>query len=335
MPQADRSPTPRASVIMPMYNAEQTLEMSLQSVLDTDWPNLEVIVVDDASTDHSRSLVQGLIAREPKADLHLLSHPDHGNHGAPHSRNLGIENATGDYVCFLDADDLYFPQRLVQAVDALEADATLDAVFGLFCYLPSCPDSRGPLRDIRSMDFEFDVSKIAAADEDLFLALLNGRSGIHTSTVTIRRECLLGLGGFPNLKYVDDQALWLRLLATRRVARVGERPVAGYRIHTDSWCSRGERTPEFFFGPVISRLDALRWLRGRPVSPRHRTALIKSLVSRLCHRASALDSAEPRMGSWMRKLMWQTIATCPSVLLDRRILSMSRRLLVQRHRNRT
>lgn len=115
------------SVVIPVYNAERFLEGAVASALAL--PEvLEVILVEDGSPDNALRVCERLAAQHQRVSLYR--HPDHGNHGAGASRNLGIGKARGTYVAFLDADDLFVPDRFAaeRRIFAQQADA--DGVYG-------------------------------------------------------------------------------------------------------------------------------------------------------------------------------------------------------------
>jgi glycosyltransferase involved in cell wall biosynthesis len=105
---------PTVSVIIPSYNAGPWLAATLESVLAQTWPALEIIVVDDGSTDDSRRVAQGFTGR----GVRLVEQP---NRGASAARNHGLQHAHGDFIQFLDADDLLAPDKLERQVQALSA----------------------------------------------------------------------------------------------------------------------------------------------------------------------------------------------------------------------
>lgn len=112
---ADRK-GPRVSVVIPAYNRERTLLRAVRSVLDQSFRDLELIVVDDASTDDTRTVVEGL------ADTRVRCVSHDRNRGAAAARNTGIRAARGDYVAFLDSDDEWLPHKLeVQMAGLLSA----------------------------------------------------------------------------------------------------------------------------------------------------------------------------------------------------------------------
>ena len=110
------------SVVIPLFNDAEFVGEALQSVLDQTRPPDQIIVVDDGSTDASYAVASRFLPA-----ITLLSQPNQGISGA---RNTGIVRATGDLIAFLDADDMW-PQNSLQArLERLEADDTLDAVYG-------------------------------------------------------------------------------------------------------------------------------------------------------------------------------------------------------------
>jgi succinoglycan biosynthesis protein ExoO len=152
---------PRVSVVIPAYNAEETLERAIRTVLDQTTPPYEVIVVDDASTDGTRALVETLAAREPRISL-IASSP---NAGPAHCRNLGFRAAKGDWIAIQDSDDAWQPERLEKMLAAAyenRADLVAD---NMLLYDVGCDEitrtgfsTKHPLRWITARDlFEQDV----------------------------------------------------------------------------------------------------------------------------------------------------------------------------------
>ncbi|PDV97074.1 glycosyltransferase family 2 protein [Candidatus Chloroploca asiatica] len=110
------------SVIIPVYNGERFLAEALQSVLDQTLPPDEIIVVDDGSTDNSAT-----IARSFGSPVRVLTQ---ANLGPAAARNLGVAHTTGDLLAFLDADDLWLPNKLARQLHVLQDDPTCEAVLG-------------------------------------------------------------------------------------------------------------------------------------------------------------------------------------------------------------
>lgn len=114
------------SVIIPVYNAEKFVTNAVQSALQFD-EVFEVILVEDKSPDNALEVCKELTEKHPS--VKLFQHPDQQNHGAGASRNLGIKNASGDFIAFLDADDFYLPNRF-DAEKELFQNPEVDGVYG-------------------------------------------------------------------------------------------------------------------------------------------------------------------------------------------------------------
>ncbi len=103
----------KVSIIIPVYNVAAYVEECIQSVLNQDYENIEIIIVDDCGTDNSMELVRKMIAGTSK-EIHILKH-DH-NRGFAAGRNTGIKNAVGNYIYFLDSDDYIEPDCISRLV---------------------------------------------------------------------------------------------------------------------------------------------------------------------------------------------------------------------------
>lgn len=109
------------SVVIPVYNGELYLAEAIQSVLDQEYQPLEIIVVDDGSSDRSAEIAAGF------PHVHVVSQPKAGPGAA---RNIGVQTATGNWLAFLDADDVWTSRKLMLQLAAFEQDPDLDAVLG-------------------------------------------------------------------------------------------------------------------------------------------------------------------------------------------------------------
>ena len=117
---------PRISVIIPVYNAEDYLDRCLQSVLTNTYSELEVICVNDGSTDSSPTILNKWQAQDPRVIV-----VSHENRGLPEARNSGLEVMTGDYTAFIDADDWVHPQYFQALLDCMEETGADMAVSGV------------------------------------------------------------------------------------------------------------------------------------------------------------------------------------------------------------
>lgn len=203
---------PLVSVIVPVYDGAAYVAEGVGSALAQTWPAVEVIVVDDGSRDATPAIVDGLALRDPRVRvLHQA------NAGPSAARNAGLERARGAYVAFLDADDRLLPDKLADQVAALEADRSVDLVYGDVHYVE---DRNGRVWDPRR-----------GAPPLPFERLLLYRNWFAPPAPLLRRRLVDAVGGFdPAMRTSEDWDYWLRCLRHsdfRYVPGV----VAHYRLH--------------------------------------------------------------------------------------------------------
>lgn len=227
----------KISVIIPAYNVGDKLYRAVESVFSTGYSELEIVIVEDGSTDSTLKTAQGIVAEESDR-IRLLTHVGGRNLGAGASRNLGIRSATGDLIAFLDADDLYLPNRFDRSPPILEANPSVDAVYESYLVVNENevrePDWKwrergydallqiGTLREMSRSQDKHDVIKIL-------------ESGFHTTSVTIRKSLFERVGYFnPSLRLAQDTELWIRCVLGGDLVR-GDReapkPVSVYLRH--------------------------------------------------------------------------------------------------------
>src|SRR5688572_10228334 len=124
---------PLVSVIMIFRNAENYIQEAIESVLVQTYKYWELLLVDDGSTDGSTEIAQEYVAQCPEK-IQYLDHPKHQNLGMSATRNLGIRNAKGDYVAFLDSDDYWLPTRLETHVGILNLHPDVGMLYGTAKY---------------------------------------------------------------------------------------------------------------------------------------------------------------------------------------------------------
>lgn len=106
------------SVVLPVFNGKKYLRLAIESVLDQDHPSIEFLIINDGSTDCTRSIAEEFEKKEKT--VRLLHHPNHMNRGVSYSRALGVSTAAGKYIAFLDADDIFEDNKLSRQVSILE-----------------------------------------------------------------------------------------------------------------------------------------------------------------------------------------------------------------------
>src|SRR5918999_1055965 len=116
----EMSSKPLVSVIMIFLNAEKFIEEAIESVFAQTYDSWELLLVDDGSTDDSTDIALRYAQQNPER-VRYLEHDSHLNRGMSASRNLGITHAIGEYIAFLDADDVWLPHKLEQQVAILSS----------------------------------------------------------------------------------------------------------------------------------------------------------------------------------------------------------------------
>jgi len=201
-----REPERLVSVVIPSYNAAKTITRAIRSALEQDYEPLEVIVADDCSTDSTQDVVRNI--RDHRVNLV----PSSANRGAAGARNRGIRRATGNYVAFLDADDLWHPSKISTQVRMIEDNPKTTLVTCDCVFFDGSGNPRGTFYQRRP--------PVAGANAWRVLLAYNF---VQTSTVLVRKNDLEELGGFSEvLPTGEDQDLWIRLAARGEVEIVAK-----------------------------------------------------------------------------------------------------------------
>lgn len=203
----------KVSVIIPMHNSSKHIEECVSSVLQQTYKNIEVIIVDDASEDNSLELLKNF--KDNRIKIIELKQ----NVGAALARNKGIENATGELICFLDSDDYWFLDKLEKQVSFIE-DNNYIFVYGAYEYL--------------KMDRKHKVHVPTMINYNQ--ALKN--TTIFTSTVMLNMNYLSKEDIYmPNLKRGQDTATWWKILKKDITAYGIDEVLAVYRVGEKSLSS--------------------------------------------------------------------------------------------------
>lgn len=219
------SALPRVSVVIPCFNAERYVAATLKAVQAQSGAELEIIVVDDGSTDGSAALIE----REfPEVRMLRLA-----NGGVAAARNAGIDVATGEWVAFCDADDIWLPGKLAAQFEAMTAHAGCRMSYTAWHVWPSSqPEPEADLLQRLAAE-SADRQRWDGATGWLYPELLLD-CVVWTSTVLMQRSLLAETGGFDTrLRIGEDYDLWMRASRLTRIERVA-RPLALYRQHPAS-----------------------------------------------------------------------------------------------------
>lgn len=241
------SALPPMSVVLPCFNAARYIVAALESVIAQDWPDLEIVVVDDGSTDGSSDEIA-----KYSRNVRVVRQ---SNQGIAAARNAGIAAAANEWIAFLDADDLWLPGKLAAQWRVLQDDRGARMSYTAW--------------DVWASSEPYPASEYLAAlaERATSPAMWAGPSGwiypdllldsaVWTSTVLLHRSLLDDIGSFdPTLTIGEDYDLWIRASQATRVVRVNA-PFALYRMHASSITKAAPRRN--YRGEVVQRaLD--RW----------------------------------------------------------------------------
>jgi glycosyltransferase involved in cell wall biosynthesis len=291
---------PSVSVIIPVYNRVELICQALSSVRAQTFRDFEVVVVDDGSTDSTAAVVK---AHYPEVRLIQKE-----NAGVSAARNRGIQEARGEWIAFLDSDDVWLPHKLSRQVAFLELHPDIDLLYArMWSYTVG-----------REHERQLEPKSVSLTFEDL----LNGHNSVTTSTVMVRRRVFDVVGMFnEGLPAVEDHELWIRIAERFKLGFLDE-VVAEYRRHALSTTAEPVRLHEgyrrFYVWLIETygdRLESRRekekllarfeYLCGASALKRGNRARARKLVGQALRRDSFVGLQFPR-GSVIRKA-WSLI----------------------------
>ena len=271
---------PRVSVIVPVHNSERYLEECLDSILAQTERDIEVICVDDGSTDSSPAILAGFASRDSR--LHVITQECRG---AGAARNRGLEEARGTYLSFLDADDLFEPEMLEDAANALdEADADI-VVFGAWLY-----DTNLKIR--RNAYWTLDRSRLpdrpTFSADDMSDAIFNS-FGNYTWNKLFRRAFVEDNSlRFQAISRTNDLLFVCRALVLATRITILDKRYVSYRVSTTtSLQSTNDRDPLSFFVAFCALQD---WLMSTNRYPQFEHSFLKHALDAVVSNIDSLHS---------------------------------------------
>lgn len=231
---ADQRPV--VSVVTPTFNRADFLPFAVESVLAQTFRDFELLVIDDGSTDSTRHLMESYTK-----DLRVryFYQP---NQGQSVARNRGLEEARGEFICFLDSDNAWFPDKLQKSLDAFRVHPDVDVIYGDFL-------------EIDETGAELGTNKMRRHTGHITSELLKDNFVSMNTTMT-RRQCFSEMGGFDAAdRLAEDYGLWLRFSTRYRFYYLPE--VLGYyRVMEDQISSDKVRRLNANERLLLSFLDA-------------------------------------------------------------------------------
>ena len=210
------------SVIIPSYNSEKYIAKTLDSVCAQTYADFEVLVMNDCSQDRTAEIVESYATKDSR--IHLINLP--GNKGVSHARNIGVQMASGEWIAFLDSDDLWTPDKLGKQLE-LQKQLDKDDPDGKHAFLftgSSFIDENG-----------LPLSSMLHVPEHVAFEDLLKQNVISCSSVMIRRSLMLKYPMPCSEKVHEDYVTWLMILKDEKIEALGvDEPLLIYRVMKSS-----------------------------------------------------------------------------------------------------
>jgi len=269
------------SIVIPFHNGEEFFEEAIASVRSQTHGRWEVLLVDDGSTDSSSDRAMALARQWPEAFTYL-EHPGHAKRGAAASRNAGMRASRGEFIAFLDIDDIWLPPKLEKQLAVLSANPDVDLVYGPLHFWYGWTG--------RSADIDQDFTASVFAPSDTLieppLALLrqietsNGLPG--TCSFLMRRAVFEGgIAHEEEFGMYEDEIFFSKIALRHRMYFMRE-SLDRYRQHGNSVCARAILSGEYVPGkPNPARRKYLEWLSRYVAADSHESVLRNAIDKQL------------------------------------------------------
>lgn len=197
--------SPYVSIIMAAYNAQSFIAEAIQSLLDQSYKDFEILIVDDGSTDNTRSVITPFLKDSRVKYFHQK------NHGQTVAKNRGINESSGEIIAFCDADDYWHKEKLEKQLVLLVADAEVGVVYS---DIQAIDETGAPLKSAQTL----------SGPEGFILSKLLFDNFIPFGSAIIRKNCINEHGGFnENYRMGIDWDLWLRVSTSWKFGFVPEK----------------------------------------------------------------------------------------------------------------
>lgn len=233
---------PLISVVMPVYNAEVYLKRAIDSILNQEYPHLELILIDDGSTDNSKDILLSY-QQDPRV-LHITHE---SNQGIVKTLNLGVAAAKGKYIARMDADDFSLPERLARQLTFLEANPAIRLCGSSILTVP------------RNNDIQNWIHEEKGTTLHMKLLFFNP---IAHPTVMMDAALAKDLLYEQAYLYAEDYRFWSKFAERAQLANMGE-PLLEYTLHANS-TSQSKKEAQLLATQKVVRENLSKWLQLEP-----------------------------------------------------------------------
>lgn len=280
--------TPIISVVIPVYNGAKTIKETIESVLQQTYKSFEIIAIDDGSTDNTLAIINSI----QDSRIKVFSYP---NAGLSASRNRGFDRAYGEFIAFLDADDLWTNDKLEGQLEALQQNPQAAVAYSWTDHIDEHSQFISP-------------ASYTSFSGKVYERLLAGNFIACGSNPLIRTQSLTQVGGFEQyLNPVEDWDMWLRLSALCEFVVV-PRPQVLYRISPNSMSTNISKM-EIACLRVIERT-----YNQAPKSLQHLNKETLGFVYKFLMFKALQDTRRPQRGLKAAKVLFNYLRKDPSLM---------------------
>ena len=280
---------PDISVIVPTYNCGEFINEAITSILDQTYQASEIIVIDDGSQDNTREIIESI--KNTK-----IRYIRQENAGVSSARNLGLANASGEYIAFLDADDIWHPQMLELQAETLDRQKDLVLCFTNFTRFfhatkETLPEQFSFYPELKSIKVSA-VGETYTIQENAFCELVKfGEIPAYTQTIIFRKSALSGILFNPALPICEDLEFFLKVCSKGNVA-FNSKVLAYVRRHDTNATRDISLIPQYKLKAFLSIKESA------PLTSTMFKALNDRIIKSYIDYSSALMSAGTKLNAW-------------------------------------
>jgi glycosyltransferase involved in cell wall biosynthesis len=289
----------KVSVVIIFLDAEKFITESIESVLSQTYKNWELLLVDDGSGDKSTGIAKEYARLYPDK-IRYLEHPGHQNRGKSVSRNFGVKSAKGEYIAFLDSDDIFLPEKLERQADILDQNPQAAMVYGPTLYWHGWTGKPEDISRDKIAGLGVSPRQILKPPLLMTLYLVNGGYIPCTCGLLVRKSILGEKGGWEeNFRNLYEDQVFLAQIVLNHPVYVDDGSYDKYRQHPDMSSNLAIHKGEYHPDPAKtnnSQLTYFKWL-FRYISQHKFTDT--DLNTALKKRLSPYKKSRPRLVSFI------------------------------------
>jgi len=232
----------KITIITASYNYARYIEEAINSVFAQTYDNWELIIVDDGSTDNSVEIIKKYCQKDDR--IKLFQHENGQNRGLKETILLGLENATGDWVAFLESDDVFKPDNLLKKIEVIKNNPDANLIFNSVEFI-----GKENMPQYRIKDFEKTQEKLSKMifPKNLFFDFMQKNLIFTFSTVAVKTEVLKNVDFKSPCDVFLDWWLWIHLAYRNEFYYINEE-LTQWRIHPESYIKKSKK-------PILFQLD--------------------------------------------------------------------------------